>query len=753
MSTNLGQLAMGARGLSGLAGAASGNGGALSTLGSTAGEIGSGLGIASGLASGTPLGYAGAAISGGRLANQLGAFGSASPTAGAALGTAGGALGMYEGLEQGGISGYGGAAVGALQAGSGIASLAGDAPLSGGLGTAAGVLAVPLDVYNEVNNWKSGATTSDAMAGASTGAAVGSFFGPIGTGVGALVGGAAGALSSLVGPGQKDPETTDVQNVINATSSNQNNPAVAASAENPYLELAGLMDDRSSTLPEYQQYGRMGEQSFTDAMTQKINQAAQSNPELATNPNAMYSQVIAPWVNSMGSGYSKVGQAYTATNEGLIDDMVNQYMQGNAAKDWQSVGGQDPFANIYNGSPYTAAAAPPTPAPATQSSSQGLRPAGTQLRARGGHIMKKADGGRAKRKSVLDKIRPSFKDVPKTNYDEGGYVSYAGTPASSSFDWFPGTASTPASGENSSGVPTAIASPDNSGAYGMGYWNDAPTTYTGSSSDSSNPSSSSSSSSGGGLGSLAKSIAPYAALAPIAAALVGKVTGSGSGSSSSTALPAGQATAVGPYQAQSSPRTANAIDPNTDWYTYGEHPETQFYSNNSIGPLMGQFVQQPGSSTPSGAGSIPMPAPIAGNGQSNTQPVTSPRPSLKAEGGALDSLPDGTQASGESRHVQGPGDGTSDDIDAKLSDGEYVMDANTVSMLGNGSNKAGAARLDQLRENLRKHAAKPMAKGKQFMKAKDPMAYMGGGKTRMAKGGRVKGRGKPVVFGPVSGDK
>lgn len=74
----------------------------------------------------------------------------------------------------------------------------------------------------------------------------------------------------------------------------------------------------------------------------------------------------------------------------------------------------------------------------------------------------------------------------------------------------------------------------------------------------------------------------------------------------------------------------------------------------------------------------------------------------------------------------GHGDGTSDDIDAKLSGGEYVMDAGTVSMLGNGSNEAGSRALDQLRSRIRKHAGKQLVKGKQFMKAKTPAAYLKG---------------------------
>jgi hypothetical protein len=54
-------------------------------------------------------------------------------------------------------------------------------------------------------------------------------------------------------------------------------------------------------------------------------------------------------------------------------------------------------------------------------------------------------------------------------------------------------------------------------------------------------------------------------------------------------------------------------------------------------------------------------------------------------------------------HVQGAGDGQSDDIPAMLADGEYVFDSDTVAALGNGSNKAGAGVLDKFREALREH--------------------------------------------------
>ena len=79
--------------------------------------------------------------------------------------------------------------------------------------------------------------------------------------------------------------------------------------------------------------------------------------------------------------------------------------------------------------------------------------------------------------------------------------------------------------------------------------------------------------------------------------------------------------------------------------------------------------------------------------------------------------------------VRGEGDGRSDDIPAVLSDGEYVIDAETVALLGNGSNKAGAAQLDRFRANIRKHKGKELAKGRFSVNAKKPQAYLAGGRT------------------------
>jgi hypothetical protein len=78
--------------------------------------------------------------------------------------------------------------------------------------------------------------------------------------------------------------------------------------------------------------------------------------------------------------------------------------------------------------------------------------------------------------------------------------------------------------------------------------------------------------------------------------------------------------------------------------------------------------------------------------------------------------------------VNGAGTGRSDDIPAVLSDGEYVIDAETVALLGDGSNKAGAKKLDELRVKVRKHKGQKLAKGRFSANAKKPEAYLSGGR-------------------------
>jgi hypothetical protein len=79
-----------------------------------------------------------------------------------------------------------------------------------------------------------------------------------------------------------------------------------------------------------------------------------------------------------------------------------------------------------------------------------------------------------------------------------------------------------------------------------------------------------------------------------------------------------------------------------------------------------------------------------------------------------------------SRYVRGRGTGRSDEIPAYLSDGEYVIDAETVALLGDGSNKAGANALDDMRKTVRKHKGGNLSKGKFSKDAKSPLQYLKG---------------------------
>ena len=107
--------------------------------------------------------------------------------------------------------------------------------------------------------------------------------------------------------------------------------------------------------------------------------------------------------------------------------------------------------------------------------------------------------------------------------------------------------------------------------------------------------------------------------------------------------------------------------------------------------------------------------------------VPPPPPVKKARGGAIASK---ARKARSEFAVHGAGTGRSDDIPAVLSDGEYVLDAETVAMLGDGSNKAGAEKLDQFRVNLRRHKGANLAKGRISVNAKSPEKYLAGGRVK-----------------------
>lgn len=76
------------------------------------------------------------------------------------------------------------------------------------------------------------------------------------------------------------------------------------------------------------------------------------------------------------------------------------------------------------------------------------------------------------------------------------------------------------------------------------------------------------------------------------------------------------------------------------------------------------------------------------------------------------------------RLARGGGSGRADTIPARLSDGEFVIDAETVALLGDGSTREGARRLDQMREEIRAHKGKALSRGKISPNARPPLNYI-----------------------------
>lgn len=673
---------------------------------------GNAYGIYRGVNSGRPVGYANAAVNAGRLAGNL--SGNYGLSQGA--GTLGNALGIYSGIKQGGVRGYGSAAVNAAQ----LANV-----------PYAGYLAAPLALYNFGSNWRSGATGSDALSGAETGAEIGSMFGPLGTLAGGVIGGAAGALSSAFGPGAKDPETYGVQSIIDATSQNKNNPAVAASVQDPYLGLAGLMDRRESTLPMYQQYGRMGEQQFANDLAKQINNSLSSG-QVVLNPKGQdyyvdsngqkqyfdpseasdieYQHVVAPWVSKMGSGWDNVGDAYKATAGGLLQNMTKQYLSGQAAQNWKAVGGDSPFSNIYAGSPLAGVAQQYTQQLSDQAAQQRARQAAINSARRDQGARFAAKGGSMKNDKLRSDLRHLYEGSfaeRKRHFDDGGGVGYSNY-YDSSGSWYDSTPN-----QNNMDVTQTFYNPTQSDV------NDYLSSANQEGVDTINnpygagPSSSGDSGGGGVLGALGSALGvsnlgqfvqKYGALAPLLSSLLGS-----NKPASAPSTPAG----YGAIPAIPTPNaTRSYSQPNIqNWYTYGQGPEANFFSNNQLPYVPGVSPQSAAPSTSN--------APMM-----TTQPLSNsgmqPMPILRKQGGSMFNSQQGDSYVPDT----GQGDGTADNIDAKLSPGEYVMDAGTVSMLGNGSNEAGARALEGLRQRIRKHAGKHLVKGKQFMKAKAPEQYL-----------------------------
>jgi hypothetical protein len=207
----------------------------------------------------------------------------------------------------------------------------------------------------------------------------------------------------------------------------------------------------------------------------------------------------------------------------------------------------------------------------------------------------------------------------------------------------------------------------------------------------------------------------YLRLAGLASGLIGGAAGGGSGGSGTYGGSTGRLNPIFSAKLPSAGglgsigmnRTQRPMG-DVDWLTYGTRPELSFFD----------YAPRAALPTP-----VTTPMPV------NPAPITQPVPNNPA--GPSMYVPDTTRFAKGGRTefaVKGPGTGRSDDIPAVLSDGEYVIDAETVALLGDGSSKAGAKKLDDLRVKVRKHKGQKLAKGRFSANAKRPEAYLSGGR-------------------------
>lgn len=170
-----------------------------------------------------------------------------------------------------------------------------------------------------------------------------------------------------------------------------------------------------------------------------------------------------------------------------------------------------------------------------------------------------------------------------------------------------------------------------------------------------------------------------------------------------------------------------------NWYTYGETPQTPLYNAQPVlaqakGGLVPHYAQG-GRVRGYAAGGMPMVPP-----EMPQQPTASQAPSMSqspinplaiktahnvglAIGKHLRSkmhTPDG--------QVRGSGGGQDDAVPARLSQDEFIMPADVVAHLGDGSSNEGGKRMTKMMHNVRKHKA---TNGAKFPpKAHNPLAYL-----------------------------
>ena len=237
----------------------------------------------------------------------------------------------------------------------------------------------------------------------------------------------------------------------------------------------------------------------------------------------------------------------------------------------------------------------------------------------------------------------------------------------------------------------------------------------------------------------AKELADYLRLAGLASSLLGGLGGGDKGGGSGGTIPRGLGGLSSLFSKQLPPSTllggagGGALPASTlaaqgfrspqNYYRYGYGPEQSFfdYATQGAPNTSRAYTGYEGSTAEDAFAPQPVRLPPV----ALPQPITTPVPNNPAAPSMY--LPDTTRFARGGFAVEGAGDGRDDKIPALLSDGEYVFDAETVALLGNGSNKAGAKLLDSFRVKVRKQKGKKLARGKFSDNAKRPEQYMAGG--------------------------
>ena len=188
------------------------------------------------------------------------------------------------------------------------------------------------------------------------------------------------------------------------------------------------------------------------------------------------------------------------------------------------------------------------------------------------------------------------------------------------------------------------------------------------------------------------------------------------------ALPVAQS--ISAYQQEQNRNMPTATGSPAEYYNTTYDPKTQTYSPGKWSTA----YAGPGYTPTAGSGQVPGSSNASGPLGSYGDPYNSIAPG-SAAGGPIHGMAQGGIASlghysDGGRMLKGPGDGMSDDIPAvihgdtpqpaALADSEFVIPADVVSHLGNGSSDAGAKVLYKMMDRVRKARTGTTKQGKQI---------------------------------------